>query len=269
MIFYKTVSSGNDFIHVDLNEFHKSKLTKSDLAKDLCDRKTGIGSDGTVFYKINKDVVDFEIFNRDGTEAEISGNGMAGISALLFFLDKFENYIVLNTNAGKKKVQYLSSTKNNFKLKIEIGEPDFQNHHFFPFLKRGGILHKLDNIEFYPVSVGNPHCIVMLNEKIPDSEIKSLGNKLEYAEIFPFRTNVEFVFFKNKNNCSVTFHERGVGRTLSSSTGSAAVFAVLKRLKLIKNSLNIKTALERIKISGNKIIYIENSTKIVYKGIYY
>lgn len=267
MIFYKTSSSGNDFIHIDLNEYNNKKNPKSLLVKKLCTRKTGIGADGLVFYKIDGKIVHFEIYNQNGTEAELSGNGMAGLSALLFYLNKFKKSVTLKTKVGPKKITYLYNNKNKYKLEIEIGKPDFFNKSFFPFLIKNKIYYELKNTKFYPVSVGNPHIVIFLEKKIPEKKLTIMENLLEKANIFPLKTNIEFVQYKNKNNCRVFYYERGVGRTSSSSTGSAAVFAVLKKIRLIEDELMIQTPIEKINISGKRKIYIENSTEIVYKGI--
>jgi diaminopimelate epimerase len=313
VIFYKTVSWGNDFILIDRDEYQSGAagITKGQLAKRICSRHTGAGADGVVYYKIFQDTtpVDFEIFNRDGSEAELSGNGMAGLSALFFYLNKSadQDYVVLNTKAGPKRNTCLQREKNKFRLKIEIGTANFQNHDFFPFLltsgkslkknqsfemtplkerhqadrewvggatPKGG--YRYNGITFYPVSVGNPHAVVLVEEELAADKPAQIGQMLEGAPIFPYKTNVELVLptggepvdYEKGENFRVFFYERGVGQTRSSSTGSAAVFAVLQKLNLITYTLTIPYPDESIKISGKNKIYIENYTEIVYKGVY-
>ena len=308
MIFYKTVSCGNDFILIDRAEYQSAAaavITKGQLAKRICSRHTGAGADGVVYYKISPDTmpVDFEIFNRDGSEAELSGNGMAGLSALLFYLHQpgDRDHVILNTKAGPKRNTCLRLDKNKFHLKIEIGTANFQNHDFFPFLKSlqkkqafemtppqerhqadpgrvGGATpgYRYNGITFYPVSVGNPHAVVLVEEEIAPDKPGQIGKMLESAPIFPDKTNVELVLptgagpadYETGENFQVFFYERGVGQTRSSSTGSAAVFAVLQKLNLITRTLTIPFPGEGIKISGKNTIYIENYTEIVYKGVY-
>jgi diaminopimelate epimerase len=282
VIFYKTVTCGNDFIHIDIDEYQSSAavITKGQLAKKVCSSHTGAGADGVVYYKIFQETkpVNFEIFNRDGSEAELSGNGMAGLSALLFYLNKSgdQDQVVLNTKVGPKRNTCLFREKNKFRLKIEIGTANFQNHDFFPFLEKDKLEYQYNDIIFYPVSVGNPHAVVLVEDEIPTDKPGQIGRMLEGAPIFPFKTNVEFVLrtgavsinYEKGENFQVFFYERGVGQTCSSSTGSAAVFAVLQKLNLITHTLTIPYPDERIKISGKNKIYIENSSEIVYKGIY-
>lgn len=284
MVFYKTVSAGNDFLHIaveDLAEFLRlcpgrmagvtdlSKQSRGCLAELMCHRHTGAGADGVIYYSIGENEMDFEIFNRDGSEAELSGNGMAGVSALMFYQGIFKDSLILNTRTGPKTHFMLERDGRDFRLKIEIGKPSFHNTTFFPFLEPEKLVYTHEQIRFHPVSVGNPHVVVLLEKELPDNELEKLGELLESADIFPMRTNVELVYYQDHENNRVFYYERGVGQTLSSSTGSAAVFAVLKKLGLLKGaeSLTIATPDGKINIYGDTSIYIENFTKIVYKGI--
>ena len=282
MIFYKTVTCGNDFIHVETDEYQSGipVIKKEKLVQCLCSRHSGAGADGVIFYKIgpNTQKIHFEIFNRDGSEAELSGNGMAGLSALFFYLDKANGrHVVLDTKAGLKKHTLLHHDKNKFHLKIEISTADFQNRDFFPFLKKDQANYHYKGVTFYPVSVGNPHVVILLEGDFPGEKLEQTGKMFAAADIFPFKTNVELVLpikpgvMKDweGDNFRVFYYERGVGPTHSSSTGSAAVFAVLQKLDLIKETLIIPFGDEKIKISGKNEIYIENYTEIVYKGIYF
>jgi diaminopimelate epimerase len=270
MIFYKTVCSGNDFIHIDLEETDLSRdQQKSELARVICNRNSGAGADGVVYYRIQKKSADFQIYNQDGTRAELSGNGMAGLASLLFQLNHFRDGIILNTGVGKKAVELIERKGNKFKLRIEIGEPNFQQDEFFPFLESNRIEYRYQNIAFVPVSVGNPHAVVLLSEFFSDHKLQAMAKELASAPIFPQGTNVELVCQDAEKPLRIFYYERGVGRTLFSSTGSAAVFAVMQCLKKIHDSLSFPTPSENIKISGTRKIYLENFCKIVYKGIYW
>jgi diaminopimelate epimerase len=301
MIFYKTVAAGNDFLHIDINDVkeiqaykhdndaaEKLRTIKGELANTLCHRHTGPGADGVVFYNIHQEgsplEVDFEIFNRDGSEAELSGNGMAGLTTLLIHLQKASDSVTLHTRVGKRTHHLIERLEHGFRLNIEIGRPDFQARHFFPFLESGTDEYKFAGVSFYPVSVGNPHVVVILESEICDDELHSLGEMLESAAMFPHHTNVEFLIktsnqpanYPEGNNFRVFYYERGVGPTLASSTGSAAVFAVLQKVGFVTDLLTIpngndNNAIQQnqgVKVSGRQEIFIENSVKIVYKGIY-
>ena len=267
MIFYKTVSSGNDFIHIDLQELTNSHEKHEDLARRLCARKTGIGADGLVLFRIDKQRIDFSIINQDGSEAELSGNGMAGLAALLFSQKKFHNTVTLKTRVGNKSIKLIEQTNNHFKLRVEIGRPDFDNIKMFPFLLPQQREYQFGDIAFFPVSMGNPHVVVLLKKQVSQKKLDQIAVFLEGHNMFPSKTNVEIVYDFYDNKCGVYYHERGVGKTLSSSTGSAAVFAVLQNLGKIQEELFIHTPLEDLRICGQGNIYVENLTKIMYKGV--
>jgi diaminopimelate epimerase len=277
MIFYKTAASGNDFLHVALGDYQdlaaQTGLSRGDLARELCRRHSGPGADGVVYYRFRdkneapSGGVDFNIFNRDGSEAELSGNGMAGLTALLFYLEEAgpdARRVVLHTKVGQRTHRLLQRQGQRFLLDIEIGAADFGAAAFFPFLEPGTLSYTFGGLTFYPVSVGNPHAVVLLDEDMDDETLARMGRKLEQADIFPRHTNVDFVI-RTEEHFRVFFYERGVGPTLASSTGSAAVFAVLRKIGEISDSLTLPSG---TKISGKSTISIESSVEIVYKGIY-
>ena len=274
MIFYKTVASGNDFLYMAVEDIEsRSHLSKDALAIELCHRRNGAGADGIVYYRAkncdgSKDLpIGFEVFNRDGSEAEISGNGMAGLTALMFYLgvpSPEVKHLTLTTKLDLRTHHLLHRDDTTFRLNVEIGLPDFEAVSFFPFLEPGKTAYPYEGLTLYPVSVGNPHVVVLLKEEPEKRVLKELGRKLEKADIFPYGSNIEFVM-ETTEGWRVFFFERGVGHTLASSTGSAAVFAVLRHQGKVTDALKLHNG---IKISGKNTIFIENSVKIVYKGIY-
>lgn len=295
MIFYKTVASGNDFIHVNLDEWKnegfslENPSSKSLLARQLCLRHAGAGADGVVFYKLHpqKRSVEFRIFNCDGGEAELSGNGMGGLTALLYYLGYFKDSITFETLSGEKINRYLHHQENNYRLKIDIGLPNFYNKKFFPFIEANRYEYRWseieetgENIVFHPVSVGNPHVVVIYEEMVDDFKLEKMGKSLESANIFPFKTNVEIIVplakevgikdYENGEKFKIYFYERGVGPTLSSSTGSSAAYSVLRNRIPGLKKITIPSGIpeERIIVSGGENIYIESTTAIIYKGVY-
>jgi diaminopimelate epimerase len=184
MIFHKTVCSGNDFIHIELDQSGLANdENKGDLARRISNRNSGAGADGVVYYRVLEKQVDFEIFNQDGSRAELSGNGMAGLSALMFHLDLFRNRIRLNTPVGGRTVELIEQSADSFRLRIEIGVPDFQNTGFFPFLEKDRIKYRFKNIDFFPVSVGNPHAVVFLTSSESERDLSAKGKDLGEASL--------------------------------------------------------------------------------------
>jgi diaminopimelate epimerase len=298
MIFYKTSSFGNDFIEIDLRDLpagaqdragRKAAIPfggKGALAGAICDRQRGVGADGVVFYRVENKKFHFEIFNRDGGGAELSGNGMAGLAAVLFQRRLAPSPLLLHAASGRRRIDLLARRGPVFQLNVEIGQPDFSNRKFFPFLKDRQDSYVTDGLEFYPVSVGNPHAVVICRDALSSEQLEILGRKLESHPMFPRRVNVEFVHFAGAENhpagippegsaatrpasCRVFFYERGVGPTLSSSTGSAAVFAVLRRLGMVGDRLDIECGAEKIAVSWQRGIFINNFTRLVCRGDYF
>ena len=293
MIFYKTSSFGNDFIEIDENDLPIAPADKCLLAREICDAHHAVGADGVVFYspcrkagiplgdRLRGNAFNFQIHNRDGGEAELSGNGMAGLAAVLFRRRLASSPLILHTAVGRRRIELLARRGPVFQLNVEIGRPDFSNRNFFPFLKDKQDQWVIDGLEFYPVSVGNPHAVVICQEQMDTDALTALGEKLENHPMFPRRVNVEFVYFTAAENpidgtaalgpasCRVFFYERGVGPTLASSTGSAAAFAVLRRLGKIRDHLAIDCGAEKIVVSWNKGIFIRNFTRLICRGEYF
>jgi diaminopimelate epimerase len=176
---------------------------------------------------------------------------------------------VLQAAIGKRRVDLLARRGSVFQLKVEIGRPDFSRREFFPFLKEGRDRYAADGLEFYPVSVGNPHAVVICRERIAPGRLAALGKKMTGHAMFPMRVNVEFVYFSTPERCQVLFYERGVGQTLASSTGSAAVFAVLRRVGMVGDRLAIAAGGDQIEVSWQRGIFVNTITRLVCRGEYF
>ncbi len=293
MIFYKTSSFGNDFIEIDETDLPDQAADKCLLAREICDAHRAVGADGVVFYSPCRKAgiplgdrpgrqagvplgdracgneFNFQIHNRDGSEAELSGNGMAGLAAVLFQRRLASSPLRLHTKSGQRRVALLGRAGPVFQLEVEIGRPDFSNRQAFPFFKENQDSYVVDHLKFYPVSIGNPHAVVICQGALSPDRLEILGKKLESHPMFPGRVNVEFVHFRSAESCQVFFYERGVGPTQASATGSAAVFAVLRRLRLVNNRLLIDCGAAKIAVSWKQGIFIHNFTRLICRGNYF
>ncbi len=267
MTFYKTSSFGNDFIEIEVGELPPGD--REALVRAICDRQRGVGADGVVFYRPERGDWHFEIFNRDGGAAELSGNGMAGLAAVLFQRRAARSPLTLHAAIGPRRIVLVKRQGPLFQLDVEIGLPDFAARDFFPFLKRGPGPYRAAGVEFHPVAVGNPHAVVLCRKLPSIARLAALGRKLEGNSLFPKRVNVEFVQPCGTDRCRVFFYERGVGPTQASSTGSAAVFAVLRRLGLAGDRLTVECGPESIGAIWEKGIFIQNRTRLVCRGEYF
>ena len=240
MHFSKLEGLGNDFLVVSSDAIEGRSF--SALSEKICDRHYGVGADGLLIYS-KADAAsgaDFKmrIFNADGGEAELSGNGLRCLAASLFAERLAENSVVrITTLAGLKVLRLIESSPPEYWFEVDMGEPILERSRiaFKPSsepasltgfgLSVGGEIHSVT-----VSSMGNPHCSLFVNQ-FSDVDWEHLGNQIESHPFFPLRTNVEFIRVRSRNEIEVRFWERGVGKTFSSGTGSCAamVASVLNR----------------------------------------
>lgn len=279
MNFFKASSFGNDFLAVD-GEGIAPGTDPGELARRICDPHEGVGADGVVFHEPARPAVPgktgpgglsarFEICNRDGGRAELSGNGMAALAAVLLRRRAIGSYLALSTGIGRRRVRLLERRGPRFHFDVEIGRPDFADRAFFPFLEKEQRSYRAAGAVFHPVSVGNPHAVVLCRSLGASARLEALGKKLESHPMFPKRVNVEFVERTAPGMCRAFFYERGVGPTRASSTGSAAVFAVLRRLGMAGDQLQIEHEPEPIRLRWQGGIQVEIVTRLICKGQYF
>ena len=258
MRFSKLHGLGNDFLVVPPGR-GPDPAAAGDLARRICDRHLGVGADGLIVLSIEKSEppeVGFRVFNADGSEAEISGNGLRCAAAYLSWCGAVKiPKVLFRTAAGDRPAEVLSSRGLSFEVKIGLGAPRFAAKDI-PFDDG----QRLERIQDYPlfvikktfpvtcVSMGNPHCSLFFDALPSRSEWQGIGSEIETHPFFPNRTNVEFIRVVGRNEIEVRFWERGVGETLASGTGSAAA-AVAAMLKgLTDRDVTVRTAIGSLRV---------------------
>jgi diaminopimelate epimerase len=233
---------GNDFLVINKNEISKIEDLNS-FARIVCDRHFGIGADGLIITSIlgkKREEASFRIFNHDGTEAEVSGNGIRCASAYLYYSKLTDSpKITFHTSAGKRISELLKKHKSTYLLKIDMGIPVFSSKEI-PFDDGSEYEKVVDynltigqkNYKITCLSIGNPHCSVFVSSFPARIEWHQLGREIECHPFFPNRTNVEFVKVLNRREIRALFWERGVGETLASGSGAcaSAIASILKGL---------------------------------------
>lgn len=264
MELFKSSSTGNTFLYVKKSDWRAR--TGNSSVRSLCDAEQGHDTDGLVVYEPTDQGAGFTVYNRDGSPAEISGNGMAGLGALLFYQGMFQNRVRIQTEVGPRRVVLKERLDDRrFRLQVEVGIPDFSPRTHFPFLAPGSTSFTWKQWRLYPVAVGNPHVVILLDRFPGVTEANTLGEEISGLNLFPRGVNVEFVWDIRNHRCRAHFHERGAGQTAFSATGSAAVFAVLQREKGITGLLTLTGLEPPVSIYRKNAIYIENTTEILYK----
>jgi diaminopimelate epimerase len=209
--FVKASACGNDFLIVD--GIH-APADLGGFSRRICDRHLGVGADGVEWlFPAQAGAADIRarLFNADGSEAEISGNGTRCVAAYLCS-DQPREKVVIQTGAGMKTCRLTSRSENQYEFEIAMGEPEIGEEFPLHLSRR--------EVRGIPVSVGNPHYVVFVTEFAPDwlAEAAEIGRDPH----FKYGVNVEMLRIEDKGNIAVRFFERGAGETQSSGTGSCA-----------------------------------------------
>ncbi len=280
MRFTKLHGLGNDFLVAHPGEGPVPGAA-GELARRICDRHTGVGADGLILLGPEPGPParsTFRVFNADGSEAEISGNGLRCAAAFLAWSGTVAAPKVLfSTMAGEKPGEILSADGPRFAVRMGLGAPRFASRDI-PF--DDGRVH--ERVVDYPLSVvrrgfpatclsmGNPHCSLFFQSFPSRGEWQGLGSEIERHPFFPQRTNVEFVRVLSRSEIEVLFWERGVGETLASGTGSAAA-AVSSMVKgLVDRAVTVRTAIGSLKVEwpeGGEVLQT-GPAEVVFSGDY-
>jgi len=277
MKFTKIHSLGNDFLIIEEGKI-KGSEDKSSLALQICERHTGVGADGLLLISIkdkNKGLVNFRVFNADGTEAEISGNGLRCAAAYLYHHKKIESSrIIFLTTAGTRECKLIKRNGHLYHIQIEMGIPLLSSQDI-PFYD-GSVYQKIIdypltiNRKIYPITVislGNPHCALFFDRFPARIEWHQIGREIELHPFFLKKTNVEFIRILNRREIEVLFWERGVGETLSSGSGScaAAVASILK--DLTEKRVKVRTSMGVLEVEWKKEkIFQSGPSEVVFEG---
>lgn len=229
MRFAKLQALGNDFLVVESADV-PAGATFGDLARRLCDRHFGAGADGLIVARPGGDGCDVSsrIFNADGGEAEVSGNGTRCLAAYVDTLHGGRDELAVGTAAGVKRLRIVERTGTTRRIEMEMGAPVFATDrvpfHCDPPQERA-IDWPLEvegrTIRVAVLSVGNPHCTIFADVN-GALDPRAIGPLVERHPSFPNRVNVEFATVVDRERIGARFWERGVGMTLASGTGATA-----------------------------------------------
>ncbi len=240
--FEKAHGLGNDFLVVKTETLPSIQETElSRLAIAMCDRHRGVGADGVVFVFQGTEYPQLDlsvrIFNSDGSEAEMSGNGIRCAAAVhCAARPTIAREIAMGTIVGRRTLRLLKHEGIQFRFSADMGIPTFAAESI-PFVSSGlqegrGIPQGVEVLgvplqveeqmfEITAMNVGNPQCIVFTKD-FDSFDWKRYGRKIEIHPRFPEKTNVEFVRCLDQHSIEIRIWERGAGHTHSSGTGSIA-----------------------------------------------
>ena len=210
--FTKGHAYGNDFLYVEERGVRDAAPAR--LAQELCDRHSGIGADGLILYTRTADGATMSLLNADGSRAELSGNGLRGLAALVLRGDDRPGAeVTIHTGAGSRLVRRAGGSNDRPQFRAAMGLPTG--------LRQMRIMAGGETLETAVLSIGNPQCVVI--GRLPDDErFRRLGAALAHHTMFPEGTNVEFADVEAPDRVRILIWERGCGPTASSGTGSCA-----------------------------------------------
>jgi diaminopimelate epimerase len=212
----KAHAYGNDFLYAEEDSLRGSSA--SELARQVCERHTGLGADGLILYRVTPRGATMRLFNADGSYSEVSGNGVRGLAAMLLHLHperaaSKHSPLVIETDAGEKTLQLLERENGRCWFRASMGQPEAIEERT---LDAGG-----EALTVVTLRVGNPQC-VRLESPLDEARVSRLGPILEHHPAFPEGTNVEFASVESPSRVRILIWERGVGPTMASGTGACA-----------------------------------------------
>lgn len=264
--FTKMVASGNDFIVVENRGFKGLSL----LAQSLCSRKFGIGADGLLLLEKGKNAdIRMRIFNADGSEAQMCGNGARCVSLWLLEKSKVASgrarRLKINTRSGIITAEVMSDI-----VKIKLTDPKGLK------LDMPIVINKRKlRVNF--INTGVPHAVIF-TQGLSDIDVRGLGRSVRYHGRFaPAGTNADFIEVLNNDSISIRTYERGVeDETLACGTGTVASALIFALKSGSSGKVNVHTASKEVlkvyferREESFRNVWLQGRARIVFKGVIY
>ena len=271
--FTKMQGLGNDYVYIDA--INQKIEDESSLAKFVSNRHFGIGSDGLILI-CKSNVADFKMrmFNSDGSEAEMCGNGIRCVAKFVY--DKKltnKTTLTIETLAGIKQLKLNTKEEKVETVRVDMGEPIFEPEKIPVNSKESPVKNlklKAEDKEFKftCVSMGNPHAITFV-ENVEKFDVEKYGKKLEIDPAFPKKTNVEFIQIVDKEHIKMRVWERGAGETLACGTGASASVIACVLNNLTKRKATVELLGGNLEIEWNEEdnhVYMTGPAVTVFEG---
>jgi diaminopimelate epimerase len=258
--FTKAHGAKNDFLLTWASDAPAEDLPA--LARAICDRHTGVGADGWMLVEPASDGDDgaIRLFNSDGSEPEISGNGTRCAAAFLIERGHQASEVRIRTGAGTKLLRLLEREGRRFRFEMNMGAPEFTAARFALPLAGG-------SRDVTLVWVGNPQCAMPVENF--DFDWRALGAEIERHPHFPNRTNISFLRARDPHTLEVRFWERGAGETMSSGTGSAGAFAAAVERGLVRSPAQVSTPAGPMDLRWDHDIFLTGPAETVAEGVFF
>ena len=259
--FAKAHGAKNDFLLTWQGDAPHRNLPE--VARAICDRHTGAGADGWILVTPPTAAVPepaIQLYNSDGSTAEISGNGTRCAAALLIYRQHASEMVHIRTGAGTKSLRLLSRDGLRFHFEMNMGRPEIRAAQFDLPLAAG-------NRNVTLLWVGNPQCAVAVANF--DFDWRAMGAEIESHPHFPNRTNVSFWRGVDQHTIETRFYERGAGETMSSGTGSTGAAAAAVARGIVLSPVRVLTPAGPIDIRFDDDAYLTGPAEIVVEGEFF
>jgi len=266
--FTKAHGARNDFLLTWAKDAPREH--QREIAVAICDRHTGVGADGWLLVSPAPRGAAFHgsirLYNSDGSDSEISGNGTRCAAAFLLDsgleLGAGQDKVLISTGAGMKEIRRLERHGLLYQFEMNMGKPlgDPAGFRITLPLEEG----PREAIAF---NVGNPQCALIVEHF--NFDWRGLGHRIEHHPLFPNRTNVSFVRVVDRHTIDVRFWERGAGETMSSGTGSTGAYVAANHLGLVESPVEVHTPAGLLHVHQNDDIYLAGPAEIVAGGEFY
>jgi diaminopimelate epimerase len=265
--FTKLHGTGNDFILIDeYNENIIEDNNKAAFTLKYCDRRFGIGADGVIYLgKSEKANIRMHIYNSDGTQAEMCGNGVRCLVKYALDEGYIEEKASVETIAGILTIS--SRIKDKTWITVNMGKPQFERANI-PANGTGEFVNvSMHGYKVSAVNTGVPHAVIFV-DSLDDPGLMPSAPKIRYDPIFPKGTNVNFVKLNSSDEITIRTYERGVeGETLSCGTGSVACAVLAHRLGKTDNVVKVNTKGGELRIMIDQdAAYMEGTAQRVFEG---
>jgi diaminopimelate epimerase len=256
--FFKLHGARNDFLLTWVEDSPPGALPE--LAAAICDRHSGVGADGWMLVDRTAGEgfdASIRLFNSDGSEPEISGNGTRCAAALLARGDASRQEFRIRTGAGIKHLRLLSREAEHFEFEMNMGAPHV--------VERQAIVQGRDAVL---LDVGNPQCVFPVENF--DFDWLAVGAATERDPRFPNRTNVSFVRRVDENTIEVRFWERGAGHTNSSGTGATGAAAGALVRGCTSAPVFVRTPAGTLVVRAERdVLFLTGPAELIAEGAYF
>lgn len=271
--FTKMHGLGNDYVYIDA--INQNIENESSLAQFVSNRHFGIGSDGLILI-CKSEVADFKMrmFNSDGSEAEMCGNGIRCVGKFVY--DKGltnKTTVKIETLAGIKTLILNTKDGKVETARVDMGEPILEAEKI-PVISNENPVKNLNltaegkEFQFTCVSMGNPHAITVV-DNTENFDVEKYGKVLEVNKAFPKKANIEFAQIVDKQNIKMRVWERGAGETLACGTGACATAVSCHINGLTERKVKIELLGGNLEIEWNKEdnhVYMTGPATTVFEG---